>query len=458
VPGKIGQAFSFNGTSQYIDAGLQLDAGTGDLSIFAWVKTTQPGGSNMIVSKRDSSTATNPGYQLFQNANGALSFVFGNRSSTAVRVDSTGPRINDGNWHLVGFVFTRSSSGIIYVDGVAATHGSGDISVISGNDTSADVPLRFGVEQQTSPAFYWQGVIDEVRIYTRRTFTPQEVADMYNQPLTIISNALPPAVNNVSYNQSLAASGGTPPYTWSIAAGSASLPQGLSLSPSGAISGAPTAPGTFSFTVRLDDNALGTTTQAFSLTINGVSPQILFSDNFNGSVNNWTVVDDGTNEGPSDWIISNGEMIQLNNVFSGTFDPTDPVKPGTYVYAGNASWQDYDFSLRLMSEDNDGIGVMFRVQDGQNYYRFSMDSERHYRRLVKVINGQTFPLAEDAVHYELGQSYNVRISLAGSRIRVYINQRSILDVLDTSIAAGKIALYCWGNEYSHFGDVLVTSQ
>ena len=43
-----------------------------------------------------------------------------------------------------------------------------------------------------------------------------------------------------------------------------------------------------------------------------------------------------------------------------------------------------------MSEDNDAVGLMFRYQDGQNYYRFSMNSEHGDRRLVRVVaNGVT---------------------------------------------------------------------
>src|SRR5204862_277704 len=55
------------------------------------------------------------------------------------------------------------------------------------------------------------------------------------------------------YNAVLAATGGTPPYTWSIISGA--LPAGLGLNPStGAIAGTPTdGPGIF--TVRVTDSA-----------------------------------------------------------------------------------------------------------------------------------------------------------------------------------------------------------
>src|SRR5262249_38336898 len=103
VTGKSGQALNFNG-NQYVDLGnvINMDIGSlpsidyTNLSVFAWVKTTQVGGFNMIVSKRDSSSSSNPGYQLFQNGNGGLSFTFccSWPSNSRVRVDSTGPRIN----------------------------------------------------------------------------------------------------------------------------------------------------------------------------------------------------------------------------------------------------------------------------------------------------------------------------------------------------------------------------
>ena len=163
VAGKNGQALNFNGSNQYVSLGNVLNPGTGDLSIFAWVRTTQSGNFNMILSKRDASLVTNGGYQLFQNGNNAVSFAFGDGNSSRVKIDSTGPRINDGVWHLVGAVFTRSGNGVLYVDGAPAAAGTGSIANQSGAVSNA-LALRIGAEQQ---GFNWAGAIDEVRIYNR---------------------------------------------------------------------------------------------------------------------------------------------------------------------------------------------------------------------------------------------------------------------------------------------------
>ncbi len=75
-------------------------------------------------------------------------------------------------------------------------------------------------------------------------------------PLTVTPTPPPIAVQGVPYSTSLAATGGVAPYSWILSAGS--LPPGLSLSPSGIISGTPTHLGTITFTVRVSDGTTPT--------------------------------------------------------------------------------------------------------------------------------------------------------------------------------------------------------
>lgn len=67
------------------------------------------------------------------------------------------------------------------------------------------------------------------------------------------------------YSQTLSATGGTSPYTWTVSAGS--LPAGLGLSSGGVISGTPTAAGTSTFTVRAADSATAAATRTYSITV-----------------------------------------------------------------------------------------------------------------------------------------------------------------------------------------------
>ncbi|MEK6302789.1 MAG: putative Ig domain-containing protein, partial [Acidobacteriota bacterium] len=83
-------------------------------------------------------------------------------------------------------------------------------------------------------------------------------------------SSLPGALAGAAYFQGLTASGGTPPYAWSLVVGLGSLPTGLSLSAGGVISGNPQAAGTFNFTVRASDSASGSAQKAFSITVVGL--------------------------------------------------------------------------------------------------------------------------------------------------------------------------------------------
>jgi len=73
-------------------------------------------------------------------------------------------------------------------------------------------------------------------------------------PLSIGTTTLPTGLTGTPYSTVLNASGGTPPYSWSISWGA--LPVGLNLSTGGAISGTTTATGSFTFNVHVTDSSV----------------------------------------------------------------------------------------------------------------------------------------------------------------------------------------------------------
>lgn len=87
---------------------------------------------------------------------------------------------------------------------------------------------------------------------------------------------LPDGVLGVVYNQVITASGGTAPYTFTVIAGA--LPPGLTLSNTGNLTGIPTTPGSFSFTVRATDSVGCPGTRIYTLIVNPVGcPTITIS-------------------------------------------------------------------------------------------------------------------------------------------------------------------------------------
>jgi hypothetical protein len=107
----------------------------------------------------------------------------------------------------------------------------------------------------------------------------------------------------------------------------------------------------------------------------------------------------------------------------------------------------------MRSGDDDRLGVLFRVKDSANYYRFYWD--RGSRRLIKREKGIFTLLAQDAVPYVINQTYKVEILVQGTALKVNVDGKSVFAVNDSSFNAGSVALYSSYNQGSYFDDVLV---
>src|SRR6185503_8595081 len=88
--------------------------------------------------------------------------------------------------------------------------------------------------------------------------------------LTISAMTLPNGRVGAMFSEMLNASGGTPPYTWTLNSGA--LPAGMLINASGTISGVPSTSGRFVFGVKVTDASGMTATATASLTIDSATP------------------------------------------------------------------------------------------------------------------------------------------------------------------------------------------
>ena len=185
-----------------------------------------------------------------------------------------------------------------------------------------------------------------------------------------------------------------------------------------------------------------------------------FRDDFNNlRLDGWQQVHEAA-EGPrSTWKVSGfGVLTQSGNAGSGALSRKAFQKPGTMLVAGNKEWTDYEYTAHLSSNDNDAMGVVFRFVNGNNFYRFSMDKERGYWQLVKKVDGKYTLLAEKPQGYVLNRWYKVKVKAAGQSIKVQVDGALAFDVVDSSLPAGQIGLYSWGQQLAAYDNVRVVAK
>lgn len=157
-------------------------------------------------------------------------------------------------------------------------------------------------------------------------------------PLNITTRQVTGGVINKAYSASFTASGGLPPFTWSVSSGS--LPDGVNLNSDGTLTGTPTKLGTYNFTVQVKDSQTPTAamnTASYGVTINDV---LAIST---------TSLDDGSKGSPYQaalnatggvppytWTITSGALpdglqLQRNTIF-GT-----PTKEGTFNFTAQVA-------------------------------------------------------------------------------------------------------------------------
>jgi len=176
--GKYGNALNFNGASSYVDLGnptlLRL---TGSMTWSAWVKAAaNPPDDGQIIAKANGSsgwqfkTSPDTGPHTFGVA------VSGSSNSNTQRYSTTVRSLNV--WYHVAGVYNATARTLdIYVNGVQ------DNGVLIGTIPASQINSSVGVNiGRRTGGFYFNGVIDEVRIYNRALSAQEIQADM-NTPL-----------------------------------------------------------------------------------------------------------------------------------------------------------------------------------------------------------------------------------------------------------------------------------
>jgi len=160
-------------------------------------------------------------------------------------------------------------------------------------------------------------------------------------PLTILTSSLSDGSINQPYAVALSPTGGTTPYTWGLKSGTTPLPNGLTLIPSGIISGTPTVTSNDNHTFTLTDATSLTIEKTLTLTINAIPLSITTTSLQQGTANqNYSAQLAATGgTGAYTWGLAGGSPALPNGLM---------LDPSTGIISGNptsTSNQTYTFTV-----------------------------------------------------------------------------------------------------------------
>ena len=158
-------------------------------------------------------------------------------------------------------------------------------------------------------------------------------------PLSVTTGSISDMKTNVPVSVTVQATGGTLPYTWSLAAGT--LPDGLILNAGGGtVSGTPTKAGSYSFTIQVADTAGNTANKVYSVAVRDpllITSTVLKSWETNQAGYVETLTGTG-GSAPYEWVLKAGDILPAGLILN----PATGVISGKPTTAGT-----FNFTIEL---------------------------------------------------------------------------------------------------------------
>ena len=125
----------------------------------------------------------------------------------------------------------------------------------------------------------------------------------------------------------------------------------------------------------------------------------------------------------------------------------------------NETFSDFVYEVEVQlhaGEEDYGFGIIFRVQDTDNYYLFDI-TRTGYFKIDKKVDGEYFDLSDWERSTAINaQSVNyLKVEAVGNLLTFFINNNKIKEVFDSTFKGGNIGLFAAGNVHASFDNLKV---
>jgi len=160
----------------------------------------------------------------------------------------------------------------------------------------------------------------------------------------------------------------------------------------------------------------------------------------------------------------------FGTVFSGTWEvraeadaPSPPnalCQTGTATFPavslGDAVFGDVVATTRfkpISGREDRAAGLIFRVQDQDNYYILRANALENNVNFYKYAGGSRSTLKEGKSQVVAGQWQELRVEAIGNHLRGFLNDQQVVEVSDDTYQAGQIGLWTKADSVTCFDDV-----
>lgn len=153
--------------------------------------------------------------------------------------------------------------------------------------------------------------------------------------------------------------------------------------------------------------------------------------------------DDGTADG---WTVGEGTWA----VIGGKYVESGAGRASTF--AGDPSWTDITYTADVTPTSGTDVWMIFRVQDKSNYYLFTLSGPSLY----KLVNGTYTKIQDGTGSFSAGNTYSLKVELAGTSIKIYSGSTLVLSAADTQFSSGYVGFGA-NNGNGSFDNAMVTT-
>ncbi len=163
-------------------------------------------------------------------------------------------------------------------------------------------------------------------------------------------------------------------------------------------------------------------------------------------------------------------IMLVGTVFSGTWEVRAEVDapslpnvlcqtgkaPFPALSLGGAVFGDVILTTRFKpigGREDQAAGLIFRVQDQDNYYILRANVLENNVNFYKYASGTRSSLKEASAPVKAGQWQELRADVMGNRFRGFVNGQQVVEATDSSYQAGQVGLWTKADSVTCFDDV-----